>query len=163
MTVKSDFSEDEWSQILMAPALVGLAVIASDLHMTSMFGETKAMLDAIQNLPVRDAAEELVIAIRTDLLASAQREKKLPGSEEMTPDESEGAWTQLMEKLSAVTALLDAKVQGEEAVALKEWLMSIAEAVAEAGKEGGFLGIGAVRVSDKEKAAMDQIRQALGL
>jgi len=163
MTTKTDFSEEEWSQMLMAPALVGMAVIASDLHMTSMFGETKAMLDAIQKLPVQEAGEDLVLAIRTDLLASTKTEKKLPGSDEMAPDKSGDAWKQLLEKLGSVTELLDNKVQGEEAVALKEWLCSIGQMVAEAGKEGGFLGIGAVRVSDKEKVALSQIRQTLGL
>jgi hypothetical protein len=42
-------------------------------------------------------------------------------------------------------------------------LVGLAEATAEAGKEGGFLGIGAVRVSDQEKAALEQLKKTLEL
>jgi hypothetical protein len=38
-------------------------------------------------------------------------------------------------------------------VAFKQWLADVAQVVAEADKEGGFLGIGGKRVSDKEQAA----------
>jgi len=41
-------------------------------------------------------------------------------------------------------------------------MVSIAEAVAEASKEGGFLGFGGVRVSDKEESILAQIRAELG-
>jgi len=34
--------------------------------------------------------------------------------------------------------------------------------VAEASSEGGFLGIGGVQVSDKEKATLSEISKALG-
>lgn len=48
-----------------------------------------------------------------------------------------------------------------EAAGYKQWLMGVAEATAEAGKEDGFVGIGAVRVSDKEKTAMQEISEAI--
>jgi len=43
----------------------------------------------------------------------------------------------------------------------KAWLNSISEKVAEASSEGGFLGIGGVKVSDKEKATLADISKAL--
>ena len=43
------------------------------------------------------------------------------------------------------------------------WLLTVATATAEAGREGGFLGIGAVRVSEQEQAALAALKQALGL
>ena len=42
-------------------------------------------------------------------------------------------------------------------------LMYLAQQTAEASKEGGFLGIGAVRVSDKEQAALDELAEVLGV
>jgi hypothetical protein len=39
----------------------------------------------------------------------------------------------------------------------------MANATAEAGREGGFLDIGAVRVSDQEKGALEGLAQAKGL
>ena len=58
--------------------------------------------------------------------------------------------------LRQVSALLDAKAPGD-AAAFKSWLQSIGQHVAEAAKEGGFLGFGGVQVSDAEKATLAEI------
>jgi hypothetical protein len=41
-------------------------------------------------------------------------------------------------------------------------LRHVAEKVAEASTEGGFLGFGGVRVTDAEKASIAEVAQALG-
>jgi hypothetical protein len=41
-----------------------------------------------------------------------------------------------------------------DATAFKTWLRQISQHVAEAAKEGGFLGIGGVTVSEAEKATL---------
>ena len=51
----------------------------------------------------------------------------------------------------------------DDATAFKEWLREISQHVAEAAKEGGFLGIGGVLVSEVEKATLVEISSALGL
>jgi hypothetical protein len=56
---------------------------------------------------------------------------------------------------------LDAKAPGD-APAFKAWLNGISQKVAAASKEGGFLGIGGVQVSDAEKATLGDIAKALG-
>ena len=63
--------------------------------------------------------------------------------------------------LREVSAILDAKAPGD-APAFKAWLSSISQKVAAASKEGGFLGIGGVQVSDAEKATLGDIAKALG-
>ncbi len=45
--------------------------------------------------------------------------------------------------------------------AFKAWLEDLARRVAEASKEGGFLGFGGVQVSDAEKATLAEISAAL--
>ena len=50
-----------------------------------------------------------------------------------------------------------------DAAAFKGWLRQISQHVAEASKEGGFLGIGGVRVSEAEKATLNEISSALKL
>jgi hypothetical protein len=37
----------------------------------------------------------------------------------------------------------------------------VAQASADAAKEGGFMGIGATRVSDREQSMLDRIRETL--
>jgi hypothetical protein len=72
------------------------------------------------------------------------------------------AATNAVEGLRQVAALLDAKAPGD-AAAFKTWLQSIGQHVAEASKEGGFLGFGGVQVSEAEKATLAQISTALSL
>ncbi len=61
-----------------------------------------------------------------------------------------------------VGIIVDTKAPGD-AAAFKEWWQAISVKVAEASKEGGFLGFGGVQVSDAEKATVDQVSKALGL
>jgi hypothetical protein len=65
-----------------------------------------------------------------------------------------------VDALAEVGSLLDAKAPGE-AAAFKAWLHGISKKVAEAAKEGGFLGFGGVQVSDAEKATIDEVEKAL--
>lgn len=58
--------------------------------------------------------------------------------------------------------LITAK-SAEDGQDYSQWLVHLAQATAEGSKEGGFLGIGAVRVSDKEQAALDELAETLGV
>src|SRR5262245_441101 len=62
--------------------------------------------------------------------------------------------------LRQAAAIVDTKAPSD-AAAYKAWLQQISEHVAEASKEGGFLGIGGVKVSDAEKATLTEISSAL--
>src|SRR5262245_7930519 len=63
--------------------------------------------------------------------------------------------------LREVSKILYAKAPAD-AAAFKTWLRSIGQSVAEAASEGSFLGFGGVRVSDAEKATLDDIAEAPG-
>ena len=65
--------------------------------------------------------------------------------------------------LQKVVAILDVKATGAQASELKQWLMSVAIKVAEAYREGGVLGIGSSRISDKENEVLKKISEALGV
>ena len=67
-----------------------------------------------------------------------------------------------VDALRALSALLDAKAPSD-AAAYKTWLCHVANAVAEAAPEGGFLGFGGAQVSEAEKASVAQIATALGV
>ena len=59
--------------------------------------------------------------------------------------------------------MLTAKSSASEAAEYKQWAMSVAEKVANASTEGGFLGFGGERVTAEEKAVIEDIRNALGI
>ena len=66
-----------------------------------------------------------------------------------------------LENLREVSAILDEKAP-DDAAAFKGFLRGISQKVAEACVEGGFLGFGGVKVSETEKATLDDIAKALG-
>src|SRR4029079_9928571 len=63
--------------------------------------------------------------------------------------------------LKEVSDILNAKAP-QDAAGFKAWLQAIGQNVADASSEGGFLGIGGVKVSDAEKATLDDISKSLG-
>jgi len=65
-----------------------------------------------------------------------------------------------IETLNQARTLVETKAQGDVA-AFSTWLYQISQKVAEAAKEGGFLGFGGVAVSDAEKATLSEISAAL--
>ena len=50
---------------------------------------------------------------------------------------------------------------GDDAAGFKAWLRDISQRVAEASKEGSFLGVGGVQVGDAEKATPLTYRRPL--
>lgn len=162
MTTKADYTEEEWHSLLEAPILTGTYIIISDVSMTALPREVKAMFDAMMSSPVSPAAHDLISDLKADIDAidnkSDRMEKAASGSgngSDPRPD--------VLEQINASLAVLDAKSTQEEKLAFCSWLMQVAQATAEAGREGGFLGIGSVRVSGKEKAALAELKQMFGL
>jgi hypothetical protein len=162
VTTKEDYSDEEWQQVMMAPGLAGMVVIASDPSATGMVKEIKAMGKAIEEKSAPEAAQELVASVVAEMQAQAEnKEESRQNTEQLAPDEDSLA--HLLEQLRGAAAVLDAKAAPEEAKGYKQWVVSVAVTVANAAKEGGFLGIGGELISNKEKAALESISSALGL
>ena len=66
-----------------------------------------------------------------------------------------------LEDARAVALLLDSRVEPAQAAQYRQWAMSVAEKVAMAATEGGFLGFGGTRLSEAEQALIAQLREAL--
>ncbi|MEJ2751171.1 MAG: hypothetical protein ACK2U5_21685 [Candidatus Promineifilaceae bacterium] len=162
MTTKADFTADEWAQIISAPVYAGMGIIAADPAITSMFKESAALAKAMLQNPVPEGGQELIGSIVAEMQSKADNKDKLeePQFESKDP---QAVMQQIYDYLSATVATLSGKATAAEITAYKEWLLSVAQSVAESGKEGGFLGIGAVRVSDKEETVLANYRKTLGL
>jgi hypothetical protein len=65
------------------------------------------------------------------------------------------------DKCAAASKVLANKATPEEASAFRAWVLSIADDVSKAAREGGFLGFGGTQVSVEEVAAIDRIKSAL--
>ena len=68
---------------------------------------------------------------------------------------------EVLEELKGVDRLVTAKATPEEVEAFRRWLLAAAQAAADAGKEGGFMGFGGEQVSAGEQRMLDQVRAAL--
>jgi len=69
----------------------------------------------------------------------------------------------VLDELSAVDDILRPKATPEEADAFRRWLLDLGQGAADSAKEGGFMGFGAVRVSEGEQAMLEKLRSTLGV
>ena len=158
MTTKSDFTEDEWRRIVRAPFVAGMAISLADpggpIEATK---ETMATLKTATSPPSR---EQLLAEVALEIQAMVQ-EKQSPLAGYRPTGDGAPAGEQVLEELRAVQALVAAKAAPEEVAAFGQWLVAAAQAAAEAAKEGGFMGFGAVLVSEREEAMLAQVRMAV--
>ncbi len=156
MSVKDQFTADEWQSLAHGPFLVSTAIGMSDPSGPfQMVKESMALAGAVKNA-VEGEAGELAKAVAGELREHRPGRKDLVGDAKSHAD----ARAHAVSKLRALGDLADAKA-GTDAAPFKKWLAGLATSVAEAGKEGGFLGIGGEAVSDAEEAAIAEIVSAL--
>src|SRR5829696_3946848 len=82
-------------------------------------------------------------------------------AERLQADQRRDGRAQILEELQAVSAIVSSKATADEIPAFKQWLLTTAQAAADAAKEGGFMGFHATQVSQAENAMLDQVRTAI--
>jgi hypothetical protein len=159
VTTKSDFSEEEWSRLVRAPFVAGLAISLADPGgPIEAAKETMATLKSATNPPGR---EQLVAEVALDVQAEVQAKRNpLKGYRASSPGTAPSG-QQVLAELSAVQTIVAARATPEETAAFGEWLVATAQAAAAAAKDGGFLGFGAEQVSKGEQEMLDQVRAAV--
>ena len=157
MTTKSDFTEEEWIRVRRAPFVAGMAISLADPGgPIELAKESAASLKSATNPPTR---EQLLAEIALDVQAMTQRRQNpLSG---FKPTNAATAGQQILEELQAVSAIVSSKAAADETAAFKQWLLTTAQAAADAAKEGGFMGFHATQVSQGEDAMLDQVRTAI--
>ena len=155
MTSKSDFSQEEWAQVVRAPFVAGFAVSLSDLG--GPIEASKEQMATLRGATSPPSREELLTDVALDVQSmTQQREHPLKG---YRPPGGGDPREALLEELRAARLVVESKATPEEASAFNRWLIDVAQAAADAAKEGGFMGIGATRVSDREQTMLDRIRE----
>jgi hypothetical protein len=159
VTAKSDFDEQDWARIVRAPFVAGAAITLADPGgPIEAAKESMASLKAATNPPSR---EQLLSDVALDLQAMVQEHQNpLKG---FKPEGSGPAGDQVVDELRTVQALVAAKAEPGEAEAFGRWMVEVAQAAADAAKEGGFMGFGAEQVSQREASMIDQVRAAVTL
>ena len=158
MTSKASFTDDEWDRVLRAPLVAGMAITIADPG--GPIEISKEMMATLRAVTVPPSQEELLAAVALDIQAMIQQ-KQNP-ARNFKPTSAATAGTEILDELRAVTRSSPEKATPEETQAFRGWLVTAAQAAADAAKEGGFMGFGAVQISEGEQAMLDQLRRALG-
>jgi hypothetical protein len=159
MTAKADYTEEEWTQLRRAPFVAGLAISMADPGgPIEMAKETMATLRATTTPP---SQEDLLVAVAQDITSMMNRKQNpLKG---FKPESAALPGKMVLDELKAVNEIATAKATAEEADAFRRWLLTVAQAAADAAKEGGFMGFGAELVSQGEQRMLGELRVTLGV
>jgi hypothetical protein len=159
VTTKDAFTEEEWVRVRRAPFIAGLAISLADPGGPfEVAKETMATLRSATSPPSR---EQLLTEVALELQAmTQQKQNPLSG---FAVDKSSLPGPQVLAELREVSGIVAAKATAEESAGFRVWLVTTAQAAADAAKEGGFMGFGAVQVSEGEQAMLQQLRTELDL
>jgi hypothetical protein len=163
MTTKADYTNEEWLEIMKTPIYAGFYVMFADPSFTGMLKEMKAMGEVIQSADPPGHARELVADIAADFEQMTQEKESFAQDQVPQSADQETAKRYILDKVGEGVEVVGGKAESMELLAYKQWLVAVAKAVAEAAKEGGFMGIGGQYVSEKEMVAMEDISNTLGL
>lgn len=161
MATRDSFTSKEWDVLAKTPDAVCLAMIAAQeggaveernaffeawkASSEQPFSDNQLVLTLIRG---RDAAGE-------DIAFEAQYEEAFSDMEASPTREAALAYCR------SAGQLLRGKGDTDDFDAYRQWLLFIAEHIAQSSKTGGFLGIGGKAVTDSEQDLMNDIVAAL--
>jgi len=150
--LRARFTREELEQIHTAPmAAYAIIAKASISGIRSSVAEIKA---------AHEVGLELLKEVEPTSLLGTVFGAGLTSSEAAELQQEIAGEGQLIGTIRSATAIVKAKA-ADELEDFRSLVLEVAQRVAAAGKEGGFLGFGGVKVSEKETAAIAQITAAL--
>lgn len=163
------YSDADWRTLLTAPLHVGKAMMfASPSGPIGMIQETKAMIDSLHSLLNQNAASPLMRA----LAQSGQRvmDSARSGNPQQVLNDLAGpsrdpmvCRTEALDSCHQASAILR-NTPPQDVSEYKQFVFNMAQKVAEAASEGGFLSMGGgSRVSPAEADLLREIAGALGM
>jgi hypothetical protein len=144
MTTKAAFTPEEWKVVLEGPPSAGMIVITA-AH-GGMFRETVAMSKAYTDARAQHGASELL----DDIVAA---KPAMDHTRYHSPEELRASG---LEHLRSAVTLLESKATAGELDGYRQFVLTLANKVAAAHREGGQ------DVSPAEAEAVQQIAAALG-
>ena len=150
MTTKAEFNAEEWEAVVAGPPAAGLLVVVA-----ARGGTLRESLSIAQ--AYAEARERRGQSALLDEIVSSQPAIDPP--QDRSPEELRD---RLLGRLRQAVEILSAHAGPEEVDRYRAFVVDVAERVAQAHKEGGFLGMGGTRVSDAEAQAIEDVRRAVG-
>lgn len=164
MAKQDAFTNEEWTLLRLVPSLVAGGMVAADpsglfSSVKESFAGAKGMASALE----AHGGLELFSALAADRSIPGMPDPKSMLGEGSREQQMQSLKNAVLERVKSAVALLAAKASPAEADAYRQMLVTVAQQAADASKEGGFLGFGGVRVSDKEKAFIAEVKGAAGM
>ena len=164
MTSRGDFTPEEWDLLVALPREAAIAAAIADAD--DPLDATKAIVAAFKEL-VAGAAVFPDNALIVDVLIALRTGRDGPEDQGETIEVDEARRDRHLSDTLAharrANDLLAAKAQPTEADEYRTWVLTIGLEAVRAATSGGFLGIGAERVTDAEAAFIGKLRAALGV
>jgi len=169
---KDNFSEDEWHLISTVPSMVGAAMAGAGK--SGIIGTTKEAMASMKSIVAgrNDYPDNPVIAgilekaeSFSDAKAKAgdMRDKTVAELKSQNVQSPEEFNSYMLGNCEKAIALVNERCGADAADEYRQWSMTIAEKVAQAASEGGFLGFGGEQVSEGERALLSKIEKTLNV
>jgi hypothetical protein len=154
---RARYQPDEWRTMLRAPLAAGVIVMAAD-EGGGLQREQQAIASTVRQAVLQAPAGALLAAIYTDGLDPADEEQVLSTLRMHDVPEVRQGFLRTCQDAVALAG----RTSAQDGAAYRALLLQVSQAVAQAAKEGGFLGLGGVQVSGKEQDALEELARALG-
>ena len=158
MTTKADFTEEEWVKLYRAPLVAGMGVSLADIG--GPIEMSKESMAAMKTAVTPTEEQGLLVDLSAGLKVVLE-EKQNPLSD-LKPESGADPRQLILDELREVNRIVTQKATAEEATGYRAWVLQSAKNAAEAAKEGGFFGIGAVTVSEGEETFLSKVEEMLG-
>ena len=158
MADKSSFTVEEWTELRDTPHLVAAAVMLAGRN--GLIGGLQEALAAGKEIyQISESGQPLFQALASpeESKAAQARVREMISIREASHAPSKLRDAALRGVAEAIR-ILESHGLGSEAAAYRRWCEDIAEAVAQAAREGGFLGFGGEQVSEDERKLLADLR-----
>lgn len=161
MSNKESYSSSEWAMFIRALLETAGTMMAASPG--GIVGETVATYQALNEIAAIHKEHELIQTLVVSMANLSAEERNALQNEEQGIRGYDGVKQSYLSLLRQVRFILAEKATPDESLAFKQSVLYIAERVANASKEGGFLGIGGTRFTDNEQALVKEIEGVLGV
>ena len=162
MEYRDRFTDEEWRAVLGGVFMAGFAVTAAQPSgFLGMIKEGIAGRRALAEAGKSASTNALVKSVASALRSAPGRKitNEFAGAH-LRGTAQEDLKARAIGTMRQAAVIVDRKAP-DDAQAFKEWLLHIATRVAEASKEGSFLGFGGAAIGEAESTTLSEIAAAL--
>ncbi|AFZ68821.1 hypothetical protein [Deinococcus peraridilitoris] len=157
-SIKEQFSESEWSDILKGPNCAALYVMsASPSGALGLRAETRAVNDILVNLVRNNPDSALLGALALDYHYAPEAAAPAQEAVSHVAEVSGAALAGVRQAL----LLVDSRASSQDAQEYRQLLLQTAIGAAKASAQGGILGLGGVQVDSDERRALRELEELL--